>query len=396
MKKSTMLFDGNHFLHRALGVAGNAKHAECGQQLDFIGDPEGDKRMLLSKMCDMFGAEVSRFSAVVDRVAYCVDSSSWRKVAFPDDGYKGNRVKSSDVNWQGVTLAYEEFQAGLTSAGVSVVKAPGAEGDDLLFYLSQTFNCGGVSTVVVTGDNDLLQLIGKDKATGAFTVVYNKTQNELSVFQGFRSFVAAKSMPQEFDVFSEPAFSDEGWEDVIKLLRAQIVEVDPARFVFSKVLTGDAGDNVRSVFQRVKDTKAGPMTYRFTEKMAANVLSRYERRHMFFGQHQMFDDKCIAEVASLVAEEAKVTEEEGGVQPIVERWKKNRDLVYLHANCIPPNVLSAMEKAVERMSSFNVCASTLSNSIANGCPSLARDAREIAPAGHTGGFDRDAWAKYRS
>ena len=45
MKKYTLTFDGNHFLHKTLHVSGHIKDTP----LNFIDDPEGDKNILLWK-----------------------------------------------------------------------------------------------------------------------------------------------------------------------------------------------------------------------------------------------------------------------------------------------------------------------------------------------------------
>lgn len=393
----TLLFDGNHFLYRALGVAGVAKDAEHHCKLDFRADPAGDRAILLRKMCDMFAAEVSRFrNARVDQVVYCVDSLSWRKVVFPDEAYKGNRVKDESTDWGQIMAAYAEFQQALASVGVVVSKSPGAEGDDLLFYWSQSLNHWQArSVVIVSGDNDLLQLVGKDQATGAFTVVYNKAQGRLSTFHGFADWAKLQGQAVP-DIFEEVTSGD--WSTLAADIHADVVEVDPNRYLFAKILTGDVGDNVRSVFQRRKQTKGGEKTYRFTDRMASEALVRYERDNMFFGQHHMFDDVQIDRLASIVREVVKAEDGEATLEEIASRWKTNRDLVCLHARCIPDNVMAGMAADYELGYSKSTGRFT-GEDVARECPTLQAQAVSVpapAPGTQQGGFNKEAWNDLRS
>ena len=392
----TLLFDGNHFLYRALGVAGVAKEAEHRCKLDFRADPDGDRAILLRKMCDMFASEVLRFrNARVDQVVYCVDSASWRKIAFPKEDYKGNRVKDESTDWRQITAAYDEFQAALGRVGVAVSRSPGAEGDDLLFYWSQSLNHWQArSVVIVSGDNDLLQLVGRDQATGAFTIVYNKVQGKLSTFHGFSDWARSQGSAVP-DIFDEVTSGD--WGTLVADIGAEVVEVDPNRYLFAKILTGDSGDNVRSVFQRRKQTKAGEKTYRFTDRMAAQALAMYESDSMFFSQHHMFDPVQIDRLAGIVHQVAGSGEGEASVAEIADRWKVNRDLVCLHAKCIPDTVMGGMAADYE-----SKCGSTtgrfVGEDIARECPTLgAQVTRVSAPsAGSGGGFNKDEWGDLMS
>lgn len=389
----TLLFDGNHFLYRALGVASAAKEAEHRCKLDFRADPVGDRTLLLRKMSDMFAAEVARFRPFVDQVVYCVDSASWRKVVFPDEAYKGNRVKDESTDWGEIMSAYAEFQAAISAVGVVVSKSDGAEGDDLLFYWSQSLNhWQGRSAVIVSGDNDLLQLVGRDSATGAFTVVYNKAQGRLNAFHGFVDW--AKSQAGGGDIFEEAPRGD--WSTLVTDIRAEVVEVDPNRYLFTKILTGDSGDNVRSVFQRRKQTKGGEKTYKFTDRMAADALSKYERDNMFFSQHHLFDDVQIDRLAGIVHEVAKAGDGEPTATDIAARWKINRDLVCLHARCIPDNVMAGMAVEYERWHPKRTGVFT-GEDVGRECPTLtAQQIAAVQPTPHGGGFNKDMWGDIMS
>lgn len=386
----TLLFDGNHFLYRALGVAGVAKEAEHRCKLDFKTDPDGDRTLLLRKMCDMFASEVLRFrNASVDQVVYCVDSASWRKVVFPEEDYKGNRVKDESTDWRQITAAYDEFQVALQRVGVIVSRSAGAEGDDLLFYWSQALNhWQGRSVVIVSGDNDLLQLVGRDQATGAFTIVYNKIQGKLNAFHGFSDWVRAQGSTVP-DIFDEVSSGD--WGTLSADLGAEVVEVDPNRYLFAKILTGDAGDNVRSVFQRKKQTKGGEKTYRFTDRMAAQALSAYEDGNMFFSQHHMFDDAQIDRLAAIVRNIVKAEASEASVADIAARWKINRDLVCLHAKCIPDNVMAGMATDYEAKRS-GTTGRFIGEDLVRECPTVGSQTVPVpAPANSDGGFNKDMW-----
>ena len=80
---------------------------------------------------------------------------SWRKKL--TGNYKSNRKKDSDIDWNFVYTAYGEFKQSLT--GVRVLEAPHIEGDDWISFLTTKANLEGRSTIIVSNDYDIKQIV---------------------------------------------------------------------------------------------------------------------------------------------------------------------------------------------------------------------------------------------
>jgi len=346
----TLVFDGNHFLHKTLHVASRIKESFSRVPMDFKGDPDTDRNVLLHKLATDFVSEVKKFSPVADQVVYCIDSQSWRKLAFPLESYKGHRKKESSISWDLVFAAHEQFVSSIAKQGVHISRAYGAEGDDLIFNWSNHLNhWGDRNCIIISGDNDLLQLVSRDDSSGRFTIFHNKFDKQLKVFPGFEAWLSEQS---EAGTLFDPgtSFIKDDREDLALIIKQSGIELDrinSTEYIFVKILIGDSGDNVPPVYQRKKQTKKGELTYRFSEKMARTVLDRFKTASsiVYVNQFHLFDETSISKICSLAMEEMSVDDKL--IEEIIERWKINRDMLYLHRDCIPSYVIDNMSKDYE-------------------------------------------------
>ena len=138
---------------------------------------------------------------------------NWRKAYTASDQavaktpYKGNRVKDPAMDHLYKTL--NDFEA-LAREHTSIVclSAPEVEGDDLIAGCVQKFSKMGDEVVILSGDKDFVQLL---KYPGVSLL--NPDKGVLRTHE------------------------------------------DPEYFMFEKAFRGDAGDNVRSAFPRVRSTR---------------------------------------------------------------------------------------------------------------------------------------------
>jgi 5'-3' exonuclease len=121
-------------------------------------------------------------------------------------------------------------------------------------------------------------------------------------------------------------------------------EVNVMEFLFRKILIGDAGDNVPPLHTLVKETKRGPVTYRVTDKHANEILNQFKDDKPFVNQSHFFTDEHIERICTIAKAVIKIDK---SVEEICERWKTNRDLVYLHVKCIPSDVCESMFSSIE-------------------------------------------------
>jgi len=83
---------------------------------------------------------------------------SWRKDILVD--YKSSRKKDSDIDWKFVYSTYDDFKSKII--GTRVLESPKIEGDDWISFLVKKFNDDGKSTMIVSNDHDIKQLIKFD------------------------------------------------------------------------------------------------------------------------------------------------------------------------------------------------------------------------------------------
>jgi len=354
--KYTLIFDGNFFLHKTFFIGGKIK---SGKPFNFIDEPEEDKNLLLWKLAMDFASEIKRFEGITNKIVYTVDSSSWRK-KFLDTQYKANRVKSDTINWNAIYECHNEFINGLESLGVIVSRVKGAEADDLIFAWSSELNQNGQNAVIISGDNDLLQLVNLDNSSSANTIYYNKFDKDIHAFPKFQKWLDQEEHNTTHDIFNMPvdlmSNTKQNLREVIKSSKMKIHEVNVMEFLFRKILVGDSGDNVPPLHTVVKETKSGPRTYGVTDRHVNEILNRFKDDKVFVNQSHFFTHEYIHNICSIAKDVIKIDKP---VEEIYERWITNRDLVYLHNNCIPKEVSSLMYKEIEEKYRKNLSASEI-------------------------------------
>ena len=342
--KYTLIFDGNFWLHKTYFIGQKIK---TGKPFNFIDEPEADKNLLLWKLAVDFAAEIKRFEGVVNRIVYTVDSSSWRKTLL-DSQYKANRVKSASINWNGIYEVHDEFIKALEKIGVVVSRTKGAEADDLIFAWSSHLNQIGQNAVIISGDNDLLQLVNMDHSSSANTIYYNKFDKDIHVFPKFQQWLAVDEHQTTNDIFNLPidllSNTKQNLRDIIKGNKMKSHEVNVMEFLFRKILVGDSGDNVPPLHTTVKETKRGPITYRVTDKHVNEIMSEFKTDKIFINQSHFFTDDHIQQICEIATRVIKIDKP---IEDVISRWKINRDLVYLHKNCIPAEVTSLMFDSID-------------------------------------------------
>jgi 5'-3' exonuclease len=342
--KYTLVFDGNFWLHKTYFIGQKIK---TGKPFNFIDEPDADKNLLLWKLATDFASEIKRFEGVVNRVVYTVDSSSWRK-KFLDTQYKANRVKSDSINWNAIYECHNEFIEALEKSGVIISRVKGAEADDLIFAWTSILNQNGQNAIIISGDNDLLQLVNKDNSSGANTLYYNKFDKDIHVFPKFQDWLAVEDSNTTHDIFNLPldlmSNVKQSLRDIIKNGKMKSHEVNVNEFLFRKILIGDSGDNVPPLHTVVKETKAGPRTYGVTDRHVNEINSKFKEDKVYINQSHFFTHEHIHNICSIAKDVIKIDKP---VEEIYERWITNRDLVYLHNNCIPKEVTELMIETVE-------------------------------------------------
>jgi len=356
--KYTLIFDGNFWLHKTYFIGQKIKQ---GKPFNFIDEPEADKNLLLWKLVVDFSAEIKRFEGITNRIIYTIDSSSWRKTAQGESSYKANRTKSSEIDWNIIYQVHDEFVKALESVGVTISRIKGAEADDLIFAWSSHLNQIGQNSLIISGDNDLLQLVNKDNSSGANTLYYNKFDKDLHVFPGFKAWLDQEELSTTNDIFNMPldlvSNTKIHLRDIIRNNKMKLDEVNTNEFIFKKILTGDAGDNVSPIDLKIKESKDGKTrVFKVTDNQANQVLDEFKKDKVFVNQAHLFGDEYINEICQIAKRVIKIDKD---LPEIITKWELNRTLVFLHKKCIPEQIIIDMFNQIEEKVSASLSGSKL-------------------------------------
>lgn len=341
--KVTLLFDGNNFFHKTMHVIPRE------DKKAILLESDAEFQVYVQKLCLDFAAEIRRFEKITERVVFLIDSSSWRKDFFPKARYKGNRKPSKEINWNRFYDAIREFSKILESKGVIVNQVTGAEGDDLVFFWSLFLNLKGENTIILSGDKDLMQMVNFNPATESYSLYYSNTFHRIVVYPGFKDWIQNTEKDDVTSIFDmdKLVFGNhvikESFKELIAKQSVDIIDFDYDHFCFTKVLTGDKGDNIMSVYYYTK----GNRTYNVTERQSNIVLAKFEEKHGPFKVMYFYDETYREEIVKILVHELKASKM--SYQEISDNLYTNIMVLLLHLKSIPEDIQRNGFKKIEQL-----------------------------------------------
>lgn len=311
--KLTLIVDGNWLLMSRLPII-NSRYADNSTMMHEV-------KSLMIKSINV----VLRTFPNIDNVIFVTDGGSWRKdIEVPQfiidkkkgetAVYKGNREKSTDIDWDLVFNEFNNFTSELTAAGISAFQETGIEGDDWCWYWSQKLNKEGTNVIIWTKDRDITQLCNTD-ANGCFTVVWNKSNG---VFLQERDDITSFLLNPYFH--SNEALLN----DIVNRSAGKNI-VNPSKVQIDKIIRGDAGDNILPVLTR--QSKNGTITYKVTEKQLPENVDIYTMEGL---------DKWLDELLHTKQWYGKANE---NITEVFEHFIYNRQMVVLNESSYPQYIL---------------------------------------------------------
>lgn len=274
-----------------------------------------------------------------DNVFFVSDSKkkSWRK-EFLDSDYKATRTKSLDIDWKWVYEMYNEFKKDISEKYI-VLQRDHIEGDDWITALTYKYNKKNVGSVIVSSDQDLLQLLhfklNKDKSYINIQLDDKIGKERLFVPVGYQLWRDEYDKHRSNDVFN----LDNSYHDLVFfdscINKYDVNEVDNYESLFKKLVMGDKGDNVPCPYKTLTKTgkergigKAG----------AAKIWNHY---HENYSNHFNTDDEqFIQDIVKSIEIINKVELSESRFKQVCENVKNNVKLMELHYKHYPEWVLN--------------------------------------------------------
>lgn len=272
---------------------------------------------------------------VIDNIVMVADGGSWRKqLPVPqqlgDLSYKGNRSQDSKMDWQYIYGALNKIIEEARSQGITVSQFNQVEGDDWIWYWSRRLNAEGTNCIIWSSDNDLKQLIQIDGNTNAFTAWYND-KNGLWLHDSLKEEDDPINFFMKLEYFSP----------ILDNIRARVNDIhyiNPNTIINSKVICGDAGDNIMPVIRYTK----GNRKYRITENDWEKLGSKYTSIHDLVGSENEIAHILLGcEKFTKLYNEGFLTTDNDMVE---EMLKYNIKLVWLHESVIPDTIIQLMNQ----------------------------------------------------
>jgi len=263
---------------------------------------------------------------------------SWRKQLSTD--YKATRKKDSDIDWNFVYSTYSDFKESVV--GYKILESPHVEGDDWLSYLVTKANNDGRSTIIVSNDYDIKQLVGYSLDPLYINMMTNEMYNKEKIFLpiNYKLFMNKVSHLPNDDIFK---LNDNS--EFLKLMskflnKYEIVEINPVESLFIKIVSGDKSDNISSVWSQVKNGK----TRGIGSKGAKTIYDNYIEE---FGEVDLLDTDLIDNIADLICEKKKLSKSKS--EEIVSNINDNFKLIDLRLHNLPIEIIDKMNKGYNEL-----------------------------------------------
>lgn len=332
MGKLTLIIDGNWLLMSRLSISYKleTKYDTSGNLENFL----NSFQKTLLRSIDI----VLKHFKLIDNIIFVADGGSWRnKVELPeylkkyDIQYKGNRVKSDEIDWDAVFASFEEFLSILSRTGINVCREPNIEGDDWCYYWSNKLNKENINCIIWSKDKDLTQLV-KVNSDFCFTTCWDKSSG--FVFQEYDendiNYLMNVKYNENYNVFSS----------ILK--KEKIAYINPKLIVIEKILKGDAVDNIQPVLLRNAKNPKSDKKFKISSKDIDFTLDIYN------------DTEVTNYFNNLLTLPLYVNKVDKDFNDIIDHYNYNRTLVSLNEKSYPQYVLDIMNDKQINKPSVNI------------------------------------------
>ena len=258
--------------------------------------------------------------------------------------YKGNRKKTQDdIDMLGFGEAVNNFTETLINFGIKVSQSERSEGDDLIYAWSSYLFDSGKSSLILSTDKDLNQLI---KCVSDIHIIqYSPVSNKLYVSKESNDIIKNISERKEiqmenlFDELFTISIENDPFEKFVN--GTDVEEVYPEEIRFSKIIGGDVSDNIYPVYFKHGDgtTKSKGLGPKTVKKIYDTFKGKLGCE---FDYHIYSNDDVMKMLCNIIYEIAKIKDDEFTKRMLFENIRTNTRLVALTDESIPADVIEFM------------------------------------------------------
>lgn len=338
MKRFTLIIDGHNFFFRSLWSCfrQNSKTKILSTQKDI---DAYEKKMMVD-----FCSIVKSVSPIVNDIVFIKDSHSWRKELLLEHEYKGNRKRTQDnLDMVGFGTAVNNFTDTLVNFGIKVSQAERSEGDDLIYAWSMQLFESGKSSLILSTDKDLNQLI--KCVNDVHIIQYSPVSNKLYVSKESNDIIKTISerkdvqMENLFDELFTISIENDPFEKFVRGTDVEEVYAESVRF--AKIIGGDVSDNIFPVYFKQGDgtTKSKGLGPKTVEKIYDTFKGKLGCE---FDYHIYSNDDVMKMLCNIIYEIGKIKDDEFTKRMLLENIRTNTKLVALTDESIPSDVIDNM------------------------------------------------------
>jgi len=333
----SVIIDGNYLFHKTFAIFSDFGSKQPGEVLS----NESEQGMFMRKIITDLCYSLNQLP-ITGHVIFCKDSRSWRKdLKIERVDYKGSRVKDEKVDWGSFFDLMDEFGKFLEINGYYYSKSPGAEGDDLLWFWNKKLKDMGHNVVVFSGDKDSHQLV--ESSEDRWTICWNANSKNNKIFcgKGWRENFIDKE--EDVSIFNLDFAKDTERDKMSTICSsATLEEIDTKKLTFEKILTGDAKDDVPSVFSY---EKTPGKIFKLTKTKAEAIYEHYKSSG--WGNSDLEDvwkdEEFLDWISGYVLRSMSYTDTATNRKDVAKNYSENAQLVWLSDQVIPEKVLAEME-----------------------------------------------------
>ena len=342
MKRFTLIIDGHNFFFRSLW----STFRQGGKSKVLA--TQKDKDTFEKKLMVDFCAVIKQVNPIINDIVFIMDSHSWRKDLLLQQEYKGNRKKvQDDIDKVGFNTVIGNFADTLRSVGVKVSQVDRSEGDDLIYAWSEHLFNDGKSSLILSTDRDLNQLV--KCVNGVHIIQYGPVNNKLWVSETSDKEIkklSNRQVTQEnlFNEFFTISIENDPFERFVEGVNIEVV--DPEKVRFMKIVGGDTSDNIYPVYYKpaTDETRAKGLGPKTVEKIYDQFK---EKLGCEFDYHIYSQEDTIKLLCNVIYDVAKIQDEEFTRRMLFENIKSNTSLVSLTDESIPEDVITSMDTDIE-------------------------------------------------
>ena len=296
-----------------------------------------------------FCSVIKQVNSVINDIVFIEDSHSWRKDLLLQQEYKGNRKKvQEDIDKNGFLTATGNFTETLKAIGIKVSKVDRCEGDDLIYAWSEYLFNEGKSSLILSTDRDLNQLV--KCVDDVHIIQYGPVNNKLWVSKESNDVIKKLGEKQEitqenlFDELFVISIENNPFEKFIETTNIEVVNPELVRFM--KIVGGDTSDNIYPVYYKpaTETSRAKGLGTKTVEKIYDQFKEKLgcEFNYRIYNQ-----DDTLKMLCGVIYDVAKINDEEFTRRMLFENIKTNTSLVSLTSESIPGELVEDMNENIK-------------------------------------------------